>query len=58
MKAVILKSELLVDTSFIFLFANCGRSSLKCLCICCDKMTGYYEISVACFLKIKLNIYF
>ena len=29
MKAIILKSELLVDASFIFLFANCGRTSLN-----------------------------
>ena len=27
MKDINLKSELLVDTSFIFLFANCGRTS-------------------------------
>ena len=27
MKAIILKSELLVEASFIFLFANYGRSS-------------------------------
>ena len=29
MKAIILKYELLVGTSFIFLFANCGRTSLN-----------------------------
>ena len=28
MKAIILKSELLVDASFIVLFVNCGRASL------------------------------
>ena len=29
MKAIIVKSELLVGTSFIFLLANCGRTSLN-----------------------------
>ena len=29
MKDIILKSELFVDASFIFSFANCGRTSLN-----------------------------
>ena len=45
MEAIVLKSELLVNTSFIYLFFNCGTSSLNGYVV--DRMTGYHEISVA-----------
>ena len=34
MKAIILKSELFVDTSFIFLLANRGRNSIYSVASC------------------------
>ena len=37
MEDIILKSELLVGTSFIFLFANCGRTSLNCYAVIVTK---------------------
>ena len=51
MKAIILKSELLVDTSFIFLFANCGRISLNGYVVIATKWQVPWNFSIMKFLK-------